>query len=395
MRVPVFSTKMMRRIFLLLPAFLVATGFAGEVRLWTCPPGKPFAAELVAADGLRATLLVPGRGKAVVPFALMSAADVAYIREWRARNRRAPLVDPERIAPWPAEAVAENLEVRVIAEDVAGAKFSYESAHFAVESDIRLPVAAVRDITAVFEATRAALIALPLGLVLGEEEAKYPVAMFSTAAAYNSAGGIEGSGGYYDGASRRMLIFLPNLGIKQGTHALVLDFQRQLFVLKHEVTHQLLGRWGAALPGWLNEGFAECMAATPYTRGRYSFQNLDGALHDYLLKWRAGPDRRDLLLIAPSRLMPLTPPEWRDEVKAVTAYPLYNSSALLTHWFLHHDGHGDGVSMAAYFDALRRGVPPEQAEAEQLLRGRTRERLDAEVQTLCRKLGLQWKMDAR
>ena len=384
----------MRQILALLAVF-AGGSFAGELRQWTCPPGKPFAAELLAADGMRATLLVPGRGKAVVPFALMSAEDVRYIRQWRTQNRRAPLIDPERVAPWPAVAVAENLEVRVVAEDAAAAKFSYESAHFTVESDLKLPVPVVRDIAAVFEATRAALIALPLGLVRGEEEEKHPVAMFSTAADYNSAGGVVGSGGTYDGATGRMLIFLPNLGIKPGAHALVLDFQRQLFVLKHEVTHQVLGRWGAVLPVWLNEGFAECMAATPYTRGRYSFQNHDGAMHDYLLKWRATPDRRDLLLIAPARLMALTPPQWREEVSAVTAYPLYNSSALLAHYFLHHDGKGDGTGVAAYFDAVRRGVSPDQAEAEHLLRGRTRESLTAEVQGLCRKLGLQWKMDAR
>jgi len=370
-------------------------GLAEEVRTWICPPGKPFAAQLVAADGLRATLLVAGRGKTVVPFALLSAADVAYVREWRARNRRAPLIDPERIAPWPAEAVAENVEVRVVAEDAAGSKFSYESAHFAVESDLKLPVPVVRDIVTVFEATRAALIALPLGLLRGEEEEKYAVAMFSTAAAYQAAGGIEGSGGYFDGASRRMLIDLANLGIKKGTNGLALDFQKQIFVLKHEVTHQLLGRWSGSLPVWLNEGFAECMAATPYTRGRYSLQNLDGAMHDYLLKWRARPDRRDLLLIPPARLMALTPLQWRDEVKAVTAYPLYNSSALLAHYFLHHDGKGDGTGVAAYFDAIRRGVPVEQAEAEHLLRGRSRESLATEVQALSRKLGLQWKVDAR
>ena len=380
----------MRQVLALL-ALITTAGRAGEVRPWTCPPGKPFEAELLAADGLRATLLVPGRGKAVVPFALLSPEDVRYIREWRAKNGRAPLIDPERLAPWPAEAVAENLEVRAVGADVAAAKFSYESAHFAVESDLKLPVPVVRDITAVFEATRAALIALPLGLLRGEEEEKYAVAMFSTAAAYQAAGGIEGSGGYFDGRSRRMLIYLPNLGIKQGMYALALDFQRQTFVLKHEVTHQLLGRWGALLPVWLNEGFAECLAATPYTRGRYSFQNHDGAMHDYLLKWRASPDRRDLLLIAPARLMALSSPQWRDEVSAVTAYPLYNSAALLAHYFLHHDGKGDGAGLAAYIDALRRGVPPEKAEAGQLLRGRTRESLTTEMQALCRKLGLQWK----
>ena len=60
-----------------------------------------------------------------------------------------------------------------------------------------------------------------------------------------------------------MLIDLANLGIKKGTNGLALDFQKQIFVLKHEVTHQLLGRWSGSLPVWLNEGFAECMAATP------------------------------------------------------------------------------------------------------------------------------------
>ena len=95
---------------------------------------------------------------------------------------------------------------------------------------------------------------------------------------------------------------------------MAVDFQRQIFVLKHEVTHQLLGRWSGMLPVWLNEGFAECMAATPYTRGRYSFHNLDGAMRDYVLKWRATRDSRDLLVIPPARLMAMTPPQWRDEV---------------------------------------------------------------------------------
>jgi hypothetical protein len=192
-----------------------------------------------------------------------------------------------------------------------------------------------------------------------------------------------------------MLIYLPNLGIKQGTFALAVDFQKQIYVLKHEVTHQLLGRWGGWLPVWLNEGFAECMAATPYTRGRYSFQNFDGAMSEYLRKWRAAPDRRDMLLVPPPRLMTFTSPQWREEVRAVTAYPLYNSAALLVHYFLHHDPPGDGSNLAAYFDELRRGVPPPKAEEDRLLRGRTREALTKELETLARKLALQIKLDAR
>jgi hypothetical protein len=386
---------LVKRILLLLLGCFAATGWAAEVRNWTYLASKPFAAELVAADGVRATLSVPGRGKTVVPMAGLSGEDVRYIRQWLAQNRRAPLIDPEKIAPWPTEAVADNLEVKVTGEDAVASKYTYESAHFAVESDIKLPLPVVRDITAVFEATRAALMALPLGLMRGDEPGKYPVAMFSTAVAYQAAGGVEASGGFYDGVSRRMLIYLPNLGIKQGTFALAVDFQKQIYVLKHEVTHQLLGRLGGALPVWLNEGFSECIAAMPYTRGRYSFQNLDGSMSEYLRKWRAAPDRRDMLLVPPPRLMTFTSGQWREEVRAWTAFPLYNSSALLTHYFLRHDPPGDGSNLAAYFDDLRRGVPPEKAEADRLLRGRTREALTKEVEALARKLAIQVKVDAR
>jgi hypothetical protein len=291
--------------------------------------------------------------------------------------------------------VADNLEVKVTGEDGVASKYNYESAHFTVESDLKLPVPVVRDIIAVFEATRASLIALPLGLLRGDEQAKYPVVMYSTAVAYQEAGGVVASGGFYDGVSRKMLIYLPNLGIKQGTYALAVDFQKQTYVLKHEVTHQLLGRLGGALPVWLNEGFSECIAATPYTRGRYSFQNFDGAMSEYLRKWRAAPDRRDMLLVPPPRLMAFTSGQWRDEVSTLTAYPLYNSAALLTHYFLHHDGPGDGSPLAAYFDDLRKGVPPEKAEADRLLRGRTREALTKDVEALARKLAIQVKVDQR
>ena len=37
----------------------------------------------------------------------MSPADAAYVHEWRARNPEAPLIDPERLAPWPAWVAAE------------------------------------------------------------------------------------------------------------------------------------------------------------------------------------------------------------------------------------------------------------------------------------------------
>ena len=367
---------------------------AEDSRTWTLPGVAPFEAELVAADGLRATLLVPGRGKTVIPFARMSAADVDYVHQWREQHPRAAAIDPERMAPWPTEASAENIEVQMVGEEGAAAtRWRYESAHFAIESDLKLPVAVVREIAAVFEATRAALIALPLGLLLGNEKEKFSVLMISNAVDYGKAGGNAGSGGTFNGETRQMLVLLPNLGIKPGSSALSVDFQRNIFVLKHEVTHQILGRWNRFLPMWLNEGLAECMAATPYTRGRYTFQGLDGALHDYLLKWRTNPDQRDLLFIPPARLMTLDLEQWNQGVAAQSAYPYYNSAALLTSYFLHVDDHGDSADLAAFFEDIRHGMPIEEAEPKHLLRGRTRESLAGEVQAYGRKLGVTVKFE--
>jgi hypothetical protein len=372
---------------------LIGTLHAEDLHQWTFPGVAPFQAELIAADGLRATLLVPNRGKTVIPFAQMIPADAAYAQDWRKANPKAPLIDPERMAPWPAEALAESIDVKMTGDEAAASHFTYESAHFVIESDLKLPVAVVRDIAAVFEATRSAIIALPLGLHLGHESRKYPVVMLSNPTDYGRAGGNGGSGGTYDLWTGRMLILLPNLGIKPGTNGLGLDFQRNIFVLKHEVTHQILGRWQDFLPMWLREGFSECMAATPYTRGRYSFQGLDAAMHDYILKWRTNPNQRDVQFIPPAQLMALDPDQWNTGVASQSAYSYYNSAALLTHYFLHGDGKGDGAGLAAFFDDIRRGVPQSEAESNRLLRGRTRENLAGDVQNYARKLGLTLKIE--
>ena len=87
--------------------------------------------------------------------------------------------------------------------------------------------------------------------------------------------------------------------------------------------------------------------------------------------------------------MSLSGREWQSRVTAQTAYDHYNSAALLTHYFLRHDGRGDGAGLAGYFDALRRGVSPDEAEAQHLLRGRTREQLTAELQKLARRLAIE------
>jgi hypothetical protein len=298
--------------------------------------------------------------------------------------------DPAFLPPWPREAVAESFEVQITNEDRASGATYYASPHFAIASDIRLPLGVVRDLAAVLEATRAAVLAAPLGLQTGSERLKYRVRLFSKIEDYSSAGGKGGTGGTFNG--REMLVLLPNLGIQATTNGLSAQHHRRLFVIKHEVVHELVAPWRFVLPPWLNEGLAETFAAVPYTQGRYTFQNLDSAMRDYLLKWRTSRDSRAVRLIAPAKLMGLSSEQWNGEVAAQQAYDLYNSAGLLAYWFLHVDGAADGSGMAAYFNALREGTAPEEAERQHLLRGRTHEQIAAGVQAFARRMALDVRL---
>ncbi len=396
---------------ILLTALSVARA---EMREWTDRTGRKFTAEIIAGDAWRATFAFPDQTKAVVPVAQLSAGDSALVAKWRAENPSAPLVDPQKLAPWPAAVAAPDIDVRAGAEDPKTHAFTYEGTHFAMQSDVRLPLGVVRDLNAVFEATRAALMALPLGLHAGGERGKYPVLLFSTAEDYGRAGGGSASGGYFQGHTGRMLILLPNLGIHAAGEKKVFDYQKNLFVLKHEVTHQILRQWGGAFPVWFGEGLAEFIAATPYGAGRYTFSATDTALASYVQKWRRPGDVKPMAVVPPAQLMEFNEQTWEARVAGQSAYELYNSAALFIHFLLRHDGAGDGSGVAAFLGALRGelhrhradfprgdfirtfGVPRDvqmKLAADFLRRGRSDEKLAADFAVFLKRLGLRYVFD--
>ena len=365
---------------------------AAEMREWTDRLGRKFEAEIIANDAWRVTFALAGKGKAVVPLAQLSAADLAFVATWRRLHPGAPLVDAEKLAPWPAEAVAANIDVRLISEDPKARSFVYEGAHFVIHSDVKLPAGVMTDLNAVFEATRAALMALPLGFHSGGEAEKYNVYLYSTAEAYGRAGGATASGGFYDGWNDRMLILLPNLGIRVGGDQRNFDYRKNFFVLKHEVTHQLL-RNGGRLPMWFNEGIAEVIAATPYAQGRYTFSALDTAIGLYVQKWRRPGDLKPMFITPPGPLMAATPAIWEARVSGGNAYEIYNSAALFTYFLLRHDGAGDGKAVAEFLDAMRREDSLARATAAHIRRDRTDEKLEAEFAAFLKRRGLKFEFD--
>ena len=402
---------MKRALFLLLPVFAASIAQCADMREWTDRTGRKFTAEIIANDAWRATFALPDHSKAVLAISQLSPADVDFVAAWRAQNPTAPLIDPQRLAPWPAEAAAADIEVKVKSENPQTSSFTYEGTHFTMESDVSLPLDVVRDLNAVFEGTRAVLMALPLGLHRGGEAEKYPVQLFSTPEQYAAAGGMTASGGYFQGSTGRMLLLLPNLGIHTKGLARTFDYQKNLFILKHEVTHQLLMRWGDAFPVWFGEGFAEVIAATPYARGRYTFSGMDTAVAAYVQKWRSRGDTKPLHLITPASLMAFDGPSWDTRVAGQSAYELYNSAALFVYYLLRNDGSGDGTAVASFLDTLRRelnrqrtsratlqfgqfrmtaAAPPAVKAATDFIRqGRSDEKLTADFAAFLKKLGLR------
>jgi hypothetical protein len=349
---------------------------------WTLKNGTVFEADLAAADGLRASFTKAGKSPVVMPLADLTAEDAQAIRKWRV-DRRHPLVIPSRLAAWPprATAAAEIKEMN----SKAGTSI-HRSPNFIITSDLRLPLSAIHDIAKVLEGTRTALIAIPLGLHAGGESEPYPVHLFRDANGYGRAGGANGSGGHYDGRSGRMLVFLPNIGITEKDGRTVLDYTKNLFVLKHEVTHQLMDRWHGRMPMWVSEGIAEFIASLPYAQGNYTLQNPGAGMRDYLLKWQMGSPGKSIRLIPPTRLMSLDRDDWEAAVSQQVAYDQYNSAALLTYYFIQKN---NGTPLAGYLDALRRGIRSDEAERIHLLDGKDRTFLDQEIQKLCEKIGVK------
>lgn len=387
----------MKRLALLtlLLSLLAAPGWGREAKdlhTWTDRDGNEVTAEVVAMDSLRAILRKQDATALVVPLSHLTFTDQEFARNWRKLHPDAPLVDPDFPYGWPAEASAADTKV----EKHAGPPeegFHYRSQHYIVRSETDLPNSVVREILDVFEATRAAVMASPLGLLEGSREKPYPVFFFGKPSSYAAVGGSPGSGGSYDGYSGRMLVLLPNLGIDPESPDTGLDYQDRLYVLKHEAVHQLLPPWAWRMPFWLNEGLCEVFASMPYSHGRYHFRNFDNALFEYLQKWRKPSDRNPTItLIEPKTLLQLTSGDWKDRVALRSAYDLYNSAGLLTHYFLHHDGTGQGVGLIGFLAAIREGAPVDAAMETHLLRGRSPEDLKAELERMAERHGtkIEW-----
>lgn len=368
------------------------------LRFWKDSKGREIIGELVASDGVRVTLRVEDNSKKVLPLSLLSNEDRKFISTWRREHPQAPWVDPEAMLAWPQVIGKGEFEVKQMPYDKSGSEYKWRSRHFDIRSDQELPISVVRDMATIFEATRLTIHILPLGLlasppptVMQERmERAYPqlkydpdllrVELYGDKKRYAQSGAPAGSGGFYNSMQNRTVLSLDNLGIKGKKGLFRGDYMKSAFVLKHEISHHLLHDWFPYLPIWFKEGFAEYIGAAPYSQGQYKFNSMDQHLHKYLNRWRFKEDPNRIPIMKMEDLMSSTPEQWAARLQRNTPILEYNSAAFLVHFFIHHDGKGDASHLAAYLDAIRQGVSSSEAEKKHLLRGRSFEQLDEELQ---------------
>jgi hypothetical protein len=135
----------------------IASEAGAELRGWTDATGRAIQAELVAVDGTNVTIVRDDGLRFTVPVDTFSAEDRLYVKNWIQRN--APEMEG---APWPNRVQVQAPRVEVVEE--SGASNIYRTEHFEFRAEVRLSRSLVAEFGQIFEATFAAVRALPLPL---------------------------------------------------------------------------------------------------------------------------------------------------------------------------------------------------------------------------------------
>ncbi|WOO43562.1 hypothetical protein [Rubellicoccus peritrichatus] len=364
---------MPKPLILTLLLFFSALTLVAENRSWTDIEGRVLEAELIEEKG--DSIVV--RRKAdqrefTIPLERLSEADILYLDSLSAGisidDTMAETAFPEDGLEWPTKVSApDDFEVEIIKEDSKDNIYIYRTNNFEFVSDIKLARKVVRDFAEVFETTLAAVQAMPLEWNIEIPEDGFKTRLFKTRDAYIAAGGIEGSGGLYSSRSRQILVPLDSLGTEKSSSGVTLGDGDQATLI-HEITHQVQHDWLGKMPTWLIEGMAEYTEAIPYERGQFRFNRQDAEA--FVRQDGRYPDK--IPLIDLQKLMQITGREWLSnfQTNSYDVGRFYHSAFLLTYYFIHLDGDGDGKRMWNYLRALESAENQDDViRAEQILLG--------------------------
>lgn len=344
---------------------------ADQLKTWTDLQGREIRATIHSVDGDAITIVREDGVRFTVPLATFSDEDREYVQQWLIRNPQ-----DLGLVQWPKRVQVPPPKVETVQEE--GSENIYRTEHFEFRSDAQLSRILVAEFGQIFEATLAAVQALPLDLNIEASAEGYFVArLFTTVDAYRDAGGTRGSGGVYNRQTQEILVPLEHLGVRRSSSGFTFDRHTDNGTLIHEITHQVMHPWLPKMPVWLIEGSAEYMETIPYQRGVFDFQRQD--LRRYLERTLMR-GTGTFAMVPVEELLGLTRGSWREHFagSADEIRRNYGSALLLTYYFLHLDGDRDAIRIRRYLQALGAGMPEEDARSH-LLDGRTPAELERQV----------------
>ncbi|MDB6139639.1 MAG: hypothetical protein JWO94_2711, partial [Verrucomicrobiaceae bacterium] len=300
---------------------------------------------------------------------------------------------------WPRTVALTSTPIVTMLERGSGAgrQFAVQTDHYEFQSDSQIGADVVREMARVFEATYELNNLLPLRLHPMPEKGRprFIAKLFSKDHDYFAAGGMQGSTGTYSRDQACILVPISSMGVKMVNGRMQTERTESTETLIHEITHQMMNTWLPLIPRWYAEGSADYIAMVDYVHGRFFLNQIEDRLRRYLR--RRGQRSDTFAMLRPAELMALDAKSWGMAVasNADGASQNYASATLLTFYFYHLDGNGDGTGMRKYLRAVEQGTPEPEASAAHLLRGRSMATLESDVTDAFERRGIKIATIAR
>lgn len=383
--------KPVRAYFLSSFILLAGLGAGAEMRVWTDVQDRKIEASLARADADSVVLKLKNGREVPYPLAKLSEADGLYVAGARflleeepaakTKTKAAATSDLNFQNPWPERVkFSEDPEINTVEENAEKKRFVYESANYQYVCDVRLARSVVKGFAVMFEATHLYCRTLPLALNGGQKGGKHQILLFEKFEDYVKAGGPPTSAGVFIGGRGVVMVPLTSLGVRPVGSSYMLDRDKSSKTLPHELVHQLTpsAYYSAGSTGWFSEGIAEYVAVTPYRSGSYEVRGNQKAIFDYATGY-GSKDMGGRGLGTEIKLPALKAFMLQSYSTFLSNAQLnYGCGLLITNYFLHLDGDGDGKRIKAFLQSLHDGKEGEEALAY-LLDGRTFEQLEQDV----------------
>lgn len=362
----------LRQSFRIMAATMISA-YPASARTWTDVQGRKLEADLVSSNGTDVTLKLDAGKTVSILLAKLSAEDRKFVSEQAVEGdgteKQGSGAEKESLnfdQPWPDNVrFDEDPQVEIVSEDKEANRYVYESASFRFVSDVRLSKQVVKGFAVMFESTYEYCRALPLAISGGEKtDGKFQILLFEKKEDYVSAGGPPESAGVFMGGKQVVMVPLTSLGVKAVGSGYMLDRDVSNRTLIHELTHQLTPRpyFQPGAMGWFTEGIAEYVSATPYRHGRFKVKSNFDDIVAYATGY--GKDNNGGRALGQEFKAPSLKDYFQMPYSSFTgtdANKNYGLALMLTTYFLHLDGDGDGARMKEFLKALRDGKKGQEA----------------------------------